>query len=802
MPISSAAGGEKRLYEVYAASVGLQEHEMASTLKVLRGDNAHNSAGMYYYGQNVHGNNHKQWGYEDEYQMRIPSDSYHPEYMNDPSKIDLKNNRLSQHAMQTWDSVRLVDKRDGRERDSSTSHAVSSLAFLYGSSSAHTLPVSSVTCAPGSSSDGNRSPDSDDPSEAATDNSQSSGSLCDSKGSNDRSSISSVSVSGGEGQGQGQHKRGSHMHAHHVHAHHGSSANTQWPGGGYPPDPSCPPDSRKQSYPYDRDAYGSIYPAYLQQSRPHTAQIGYRPPAPHQLLYGQQVHGQIHSQSQVQTQAQMMHARYLNYQQNVRQGQGKDMPPKVAPITIPTSNYPMTSKSQPVIATLMDDHAHWASKPLVVKNLSPSVREREEYEAHAHGHGVETDSEESHGKGMMMPILISQAQAALIGERDDMTSEEKYVVLMPMSEGERYAPSSYMTSHQGGADLGSIPNNTKGSNMNSVPRTSSRGNEYTGPSGSARVMSNSNTAASSSSEKDRKRARVTEGEQHRLEEGEEEMQGGNGNLVLDEPLGDATHALLSFCMQRNPWMYSPSATSLPSHPTGSKEGGECSVRGGEGMQGGLAPGATALFKDVLSCLMDTPLLREELDCYTEALNPSPFPPGSRKHRRRAVQPPQEMEKETSSVSPHKARGGRWSAGRVDEKSRSTRLKDHSSSDERERESSEGDLTDDSRDSQDHRSVHRSRSYCSMARKRDAVEEMRAFTTFASLRMQEVCDLVCEQESRRAARRELDRREALNNWAFDRDGSAKDQAASESAAAFVKALETCTETWWAYANIYK
>lgn len=216
------------------------------------------------------------------------------------------------------------------------------------------------------------------------------------------------------------------------------------------------------------------------------------------------------------------------------------------------------------------------------------------------------------------------------------------------------------------------------------------------------------------------------------------------------------------------------------------------------MQGGLAPGATALFKDVLSCLMDTPLLREELDCYTEALNPSPFPPGSKKHRRRTVQPSQETETDTPSASPYKGRGGRWSAGRVDEK-RSV-LKDHSSSDERERESSEGDLTDDSRDSQDH-SMHRSRSYCSM-RKRDAVEEMRAFTTFASLRMQEVCDLVCEQESRRAARRELDRRDALNNWALHRDGSAKDQAASESAAAFVKALETCTETWWAYANIYK
>ena len=90
----------------------------------------------------------------------------------------------------------------------------------------------------------------------------------------------------------------------------------------------------------------------------------------------------------------------------------------------------------------------------------------------------------------------------------------------------------------------------------------------------------------------------------------------------------------------------------------------------------------------------------------------------------------------------------------------------------------------------------------MTRKRDAVEEMRAFTTFASLRMQEVCDLVCEQEQRREKRREQDRDCGLNHWAMDRDGTSRDISASAAAAAFVKALETCTQTWWAYANLYK
>lgn len=790
LPPGAAVGGEKRMYEMYAAPVGLQEHDMASSLKVLRGDQTLSTAdSIYYYGQGAQINSHKQWGYDDDYVMRVSSESYsvdgqgqgaqqvHPHHGRQSAHAEylesqVGSNRLSQHAMQSWDTVRLMDKKDRdreRERDASTTQAVSSLAFLYGATASHTLPASSsAASALGSSSDGNRSPDSDDPSEAATDNSQSSGSLCGSKGG-DRESVSTISLSSAES----QHKRNCHTHHGHHAQHNHHSNNAQWQGGGgYNHDPSGPLDPRKPPYQhYERDGYSSIYPAYLPQSRPHSShQPGFRPPAP------QQLGGHI----QAQTQAQMMHARYLNYQQNVRQGQGREAVPKVAPIVIPATHFPSHSKSQPVIATLMDDHAHWAAKPLIVKNLSVvSTGDRERELSHRQAGGPEcSDSMEgdrdnslsfARTKGTVMPLLVGQAHTASRAEKD---REDKYIVLMP------HAPP--LVSGPGGSDSavpgrfpvervsGSKSKHCDDSDSESMPQYSSR---LASP-GSALVPSSS----------DRSRCEA------------EEEEPACGNLVLDEPLGDATHALLSFCMQRNPWMYSPSSSSPP------KEEASSFVGSGDGVQG-LGPGPSALYKDVLSCLSDTPLLREELESYSEALYPSPFPPGARGHRRRS---------NPSSSAPSSASAQRKSqeSNRREAQSLSKRSMecDESSSDEneRERETSEGDLTDDSQDSDEQLSEQaRSLSYChSMTRKRDAVEEMRAFTTFASLRMQEVCDLVCEQEQRREKRREQDRDCGLNHWAMDRDGTSRDISASAAAAAFVKALETCTQTWWAYANLYK
>ena len=240
-----------------------------------------------------------------------------------------------------------------------------------------------------------------------------------------------------------------------------------------------------------------------------------------------------------------------------------------------------------------------------------------------------------------------------------------------------------------------------------------------------------------------------------------------GNLVLDEPLGDATHALLSFCMQRNPWMY-----TQPTEEDGS-------VNEEEGL------GPNALYKDVLSCLMDTPLLREELECYSEALNPSPFPSDNRRI--------------SCSSKSYSVRRSERGSGRCQENRTGVPSEGDSSSDE----STPGDLTDGSQDSDELLSKQaRSLSYCnSKMRKKDAVEEMRAFTTFASLRMQEVSDLVCGQEVRRAARRELDKQFGRNNWSRG-DGTSRDEADSAAAAAFMKALETCTQTWWSYTNLHK
>jgi hypothetical protein len=787
------------MYEIYAASVGLQEHEMASTLKVLRGDHTTcTGEGMYYYGQqpNLHVNTQKRWGYEDDYAMRCANPGYPPELGTHPSLImhphhgrqsqsqadyldtQKESSRLSQRAMQNWDTMQLVDKRDScKERE--TTQGVTSLAFLYGAMASHSAPTasSSTASALGSSSDGNRSPDSDDPSEAATDHSQSSGSLCGGNGG-DRGSVSSVSQSSVET----SYKRS-------CHGHHNSP---QWQAGSsYPHDQSEASDTRKPPYQqYEKDGYSGIYPTFMSQKRQHSThqQLGLRPanphtnthPAPQQMVYGQQLNAHL----QTQTQAQMMHARYLNYQHNVRQGQGKDAAPKVSPIVIPSSHYSSQSKPEPVIATLMDDHAHWASKPLVVKNLSSSTA-KEQYQR-VRGDGVcsggslESDAKNvlslsfARTKGTVMPILIGQAhtQAALSkSERNRDRDEDKYVVLLPGSENrdrDGLVPSSSMGAGSDDASLRFLgTGNTRGSNS-TAQRNGCDGDD------------NDDTGVEAS-----------------LSCNEVEEEGpACGNLVLDEPLGDATHALLSFCMQRNPWMYAPLL--------GSKADGEEQ----DSIQG-LGPGPTALHKDVVSCLIATPLLREELECYSEALNPSPFPQGARGHRRRS-KPSSSTAASTHTRTPFVPESS--SRRRRDATQRrahdmigGTECDDSSSDEnERERESSEGDLTDDSLDSDEQLSVQaRSLSYCNkMSRKRDAVEEMRSFTTFASLRMQEVCDLVCEQEARRAARREEDRDRGLNHWSMQRDGSSRDAAASAAAASFVKALEMCTQTWWAYANLYK
>lgn len=794
------------MYEIYAASVGLQEHEMASTLKVLRGDHPNCMAeGMYYFPQqqNLNVSGQKRWGYEDDYAMRCANPGYPPELGTHPSLImhphhgrqtqsqadyldsQKESSRLSQRAMQNWDTMQLVDKRDScKERE--TTQGVTSLAFLYGAMASHSAPSasSSTASALGSSSDGNRSPDSDDPSEAATDHSQSSGSLCGGNGG-DRGSVSSVSQSSVES----SFKRSCHGNPH---AHHNSP---QWQAGSsYPLEQPEASDSRKNAYqPYEKDGFSSIYPSYMAQKRSHGTQqqLGLRPPnaytnthpASQQLVYGQQLNGHL----QTQTQAQMMHARYLNYQHNVRQGQGKDTAPKVSPIVIPSSHYSPQSKAEPVIATLMDDHAHWASKPLVVKNLSSSVA-KEQYQRvrgdpTCNGGSLEGDAKNAlslsfaRTKDTVMPILIGQAhtQATLSKLERYRGSEDKYVVLLPGADGrerEGLAPSSSMGSA------------SDESSLRFLGSGATRGNNSLGQSSSCDHDDGDDTGVEASLSCDIRSSGCSEVD----EEGT-----ACGNLVLDEPLGDATHALLSFCMQRNPWMYAP---ILGSKPDGGEE--QDSIQG-------LGPGPTALHKDVVSCLNATPLLREELECYSEALNPSPFPQGARGHRRRS-KPSSTTVTTTSSVPESSSRRRRDASQRRAHDAMGGTECDDSSSDEneRERESSEGDLTDDSLDSDEQLSVQaRSLSYCNkMSRKRDAVEEMRSFTTFASLRMQEVCDLVCEQETRRAARREEDRDHGLNHWSMQRDGSSRDAAASAAAASLVKALEMCTQTWWAYANLYK
>jgi hypothetical protein len=85
--------------------------------------------------------------------------------------------------------------------------------------------------------------------------------------------------------------------------------------------------------------------------------------------------------------------------------------------------------------------------------------------------------------------------------------------------------------------------------------------------------------------------------------------GVESNIVLEEPLGDGSHALLSFCMQRNPWQY------ISNTLTPGPEEWEMNIVG-------AVP--VVLHKDIMSCLIDTPSLRDELESYIEALYPSPF----------------------------------------------------------------------------------------------------------------------------------------------------------------------------------
>ena len=753
---------------MYPTSTGLQEHEIASTLKVLRGSSA--SDGVYYYGQSGHSRNHnQQWGYEEEYQTRCTTidpnlgESQVPHTTGGShqgrQQLDYKNSgesRLSQHAMQKWDSVRLSEQKREREREPSTSQGVSSLAFLYGipSSQVHSTLVtsSSAISTIGSSSDGNRSPDSDDPSEGATDNSQSSRSLCggNKTGDRERGSISSASISSGES----SHKRNCHSH----HNYHNVNS-AQWQSGYEPPETRL--GSKVPGYQhYDQDGYSnsSIYPTYLPQPRSHISSQhhpAFRPGSQQQQQLSS-VHIQGHMQTQAQTQAQMMHARYLNYQQNVRQVQVREQGvPKVAPIVIPTSEYLSKTHIPSQIPTggtmtMVDDHEQCNSKSLslIGKNhsMSSSSVDRDPYLADAYGNSVllECDSQVSKGR-------VESHGASKI-ERED-----RYVVLIPSKER------SSLTIRQD-EEARNLSGSSKGS---------------PGRGGSTSIQENNNgcermcssQSGSSCGEDGRRRMDSLD----RINQEEEDNTIG-GDLILDEPLGDATHALLSFCMQRNPWMYSQSA--VPDE-VGMGLG---SILGGEGL---LSTGPNTLYKDILSCLVDTPLLRAELECYSEALNPSLFPLGTRRR---------------VTVACHTSSASRRRKGSNSERSGVTVSSEgYSSSDE----STAGDITDGSQDSGEQAS-HRDRPlsyFNNKMRKRDAVEDMRSFTTFASLRMQEVSDLVCEQEVRRASRRELDKHNGQNNWSRG-DGFGRDAADSAAAAAFMKALETCTQTWWAYSNLYK
>ena len=825
------------MYEMYATSSSLQEHEMVSTLKVLRGNN--NGEGVYYYGQPNQSNSHnQQWGYEDEYQKRCaqmdPSsaESSIPHTSNGThqgrQQSDFKStgtSRLSQHAIQNWDLVRLAEQKRERERDRepSTSQGVSSLAFLYGlpSSQVHsTLTTSSSAISTiGSSSDGNRSPDSDDPSEAgATDHSQSSRSLCggsktsDRERERERGSIgSAVSISSGES----SHKRSCHSH----HNHHNGN-NAQWQQSGYDPTDSRLGSKAPGYQHYDQDGYSNIYPTYLPQPRPshnpsqhHHVPFRPVPQQQNQLLYSHQLQG--HMQTQVQTQAQMMHARYLNYQQNVRQVQVKERGPKVAPIVIPSStlDYPLEThtrihtqvQSQPSLGMtiLADDSDQMISKSLAGKNLilSSASRNKDFYSAEPYGDGGDSSLLLGcSGDDVTTPVLNGQmrSQKGVKTVRD--REEDRYVVLMPT----RMRSSSSSSSS---AIL---------QNMEETVNSFGTSKESPGWADGGIQESNSCISIEDDCKRNESGGDVCVGGVNRESQRGEENNHNNAvcdDLILDEPLGDATHALLSFCMQRNPWMYSQLSAS---EDDGMGSGlGLGTINGEEGLMGN---GPNILYKDVLSCLLDTPLLRKELECYSEALNPSLFPFGTiqrvkRNSNSNINKSSSTMRRRNGGLNNQNERNGglnnqnERNGGLNNQNERNgVMINGSSEGDSSSDESTAGDITDGSQDSGEQSSVGiRSRSsisYCdNKIRKRDAIEDMREFTTFASLRMQEVSDLVCEQEVRRASRREMDKHTGRNNWSRG-DGFNRDAADSAAAAAFMKALETCTQTWWAYSNLYK
>eukprot|EP00596_Hydrurales_sp_CCMP1899_P000627 CAMPEP_0119035866 /NCGR_PEP_ID=MMETSP1177-20130426/3125_1 /TAXON_ID=2985 /ORGANISM="Ochromonas sp, Strain CCMP1899" /LENGTH=535 /DNA_ID=CAMNT_0006994721 /DNA_START=39 /DNA_END=1643 /DNA_ORIENTATION=- len=214
------------------------------------------------------------------------------------------------------------------------------------------------------------------------------------------------------------------------------------------------------------------------------------------------------------------------------------------------------------------------------------------------------------------------------------------------------------------------------------------------------------------------------------------------NIVLEEPLGDGSHALLSFCMQRNPWLY------VGQTPTPGPADGVMNV----------VP--VILHKDIMSCLIDTPSLRDELENYIEALYPSPF-----------------LKEETNT---DKVRTYR----KVE---RVGRFEDSSGSDG---EDGEGNITDGSNDCDENLGVQ---ARFNKKKRNDSVDEMRSFTAYASIRLQEISALVCEQEMERNRNRLEDKVQKIGNWDSD-NGAEKDIAAGQVAAQFIKALETCTETW--------
>jgi len=255
--------------------------------------------------------------------------------------------------------------------------------------------------------------------------------------------------------------------------------------------------------------------------------------------------------------------------------------------------------------------------------------------------------------------------------------------------------------------------------------------------------------------------------------------------------GAATHAVVGFCLRRDPWRY---ALDTPTHMprlAGPLEHEALAALDAQ-VRLILGPGPATLYRDIAAYLLDSPVLRAELEAYADALAPfatatSAAPHGPRKQpsssslaeMRDADDDGCEAEMESSSLEDEVAYG----AG--DDDSESSSLSGSLSA---------GGTR--SRRSRRHRSrrdgpVVRYTSRVSPRRggpsKGNILEDMRTFTSFAALKMQGVAQAAAADHDRH-------RREGA--------GAGAGEEADAGAQARVAALAECAASWWDYANLYK